>query len=354
MTRQTKGTIVCAYGKYRIFRRDGVYYADTRSSIFPAGKISLGTKDLAAAHQRLNQLDLNLAIRFGLVSAPAAVSDAEAAKQLLIADGWDRFLAYCGRPAALGGVTEGTLKRYKAVRVKHELFAKTMQIATWQQVDDRHVLAYAKHLSNDGYSDNTLVLEIDLIKTVVKWLINENILPPTAKIRHSTKKSEDSTRYCFNREEVAAILELCWADPELHWLHDVLLFLTLTGARIGELRQLPWSVIDLDAQIITFVDNRGSALAKKVGAVRTTKGKRGRRVPIHPMLEAALRRRLAARGNDTVVFRGPEGGQLNPGGVLVALKRDVIKPLTKRFPTPAGEIGFEHGTTHSLRHVFVS
>lgn len=353
--RQPKDIIVGFYSKYTLFLRNTVYYVDCRGSIFhAAGKISLGTKNYEEAVQRIQQLDRNLAIRFGLISAPAQIADAEAVKNLLIADGWDRYTGHCGRPIALGGVSDGTKKRYKAVRDKHEPFAKLQNIAFWQQVDDRHVLAYANYLTAEGYSDNTLVLEIDLIKSIIKWLIGENILPPTARIKHATHKSEDSTRYCFSREEVQAMLELCWADPALHWLHDVLLFLALTGARVGELKLLPWSAVDLDNQIISFVDNRNSALAKKAGAVRTTKGKRGRRVPIHPLLEVMLRRRHAARGSDTLVFRGPEGGRVNPDGVLVALKRDVITPLKKRFPTPKGEIGFEHGTTHSLRHVFVS
>jgi site-specific recombinase XerD len=36
------------------------------------------------------------------------------------------------------------------------------------------------------------------------------------------------------------------------------------------------------------------------------------------------------------------------------LKREVIERLKGRFPTPAGEIGFEHGRVHSFRHYFCS
>ena len=34
--------------------------------------------------------------------------------------------------------------------------------------------------------------------------------------------------------------------------------------------------------------------------------------------------------------------------------RKVITPLKNRFPTPAGEVGFEHACPHSFRHYFVS
>ena len=34
--------------------------------------------------------------------------------------------------------------------------------------------------------------------------------------------------------------------------------------------------------------------------------------------------------------------------------RDVLKPLSERFPTPEGEIGFKDGRLHSFRHFFCS
>jgi len=46
--------------------------------------------------------------------------------------------------------------------------------------------------------------------------------------------------------------------------------------------------------------------------------------------------------------------QPKPSRVLKVLLRDVIRPLKQRFPTPPGEIGFEHGRVHSFRHYFVS
>ena len=36
------------------------------------------------------------------------------------------------------------------------------------------------------------------------------------------------------------------------------------------------------------------------------------------------------------------------------LIKKVIKPLKERFPTPSGDIGFEHGRLHSFRHFFCS
>ena len=45
---------------------------------------------------------------------------------------------------------------------------------------------------------------------------------------------------------------------------------------------------------------------------------------------------------------------LKPDTVRRVLVREVIEPLTKKFPTPDGEQGFEHGRLHSFRHFFCS
>ena len=64
--------------------------------------------------------------------------------------------------------------------------------------------------------------------------------------------------------------------------------------------------------------------------------------------------RASKRGADGRVFHAQRGGQLRPRNVLAAFIRDVIEPLKDKFPTPPGEIGFEHGRLHSFRHYFVS
>jgi hypothetical protein len=45
---------------------------------------------------------------------------------------------------------------------------------------------------------------------------------------------------------------------------------------------------------------------------------------------------------------------VKPDTIRSILIRDVIEPLKAGFPTPAGELGFEHGRVHSFRHYFCS
>jgi integrase len=60
------------------------------------------------------------------------------------------------------------------------------------------------------------------------------------------------------------------------------------------------------------------------------------------------------KATDGRVFHAPRGGQIRPRNVLSMFIRDVIEKLKDKFPTPAGEIGFENGRLHGFRHFFVS
>jgi integrase len=60
------------------------------------------------------------------------------------------------------------------------------------------------------------------------------------------------------------------------------------------------------------------------------------------------------RQSDGQVFHAQQGGVIRENNALKIFKERVLQPLSKRFPTTKGEIGFEHGTFHSFRHYFCS
>jgi integrase len=143
----------------------------------------------------------------------------------------------------------------------------------------------------------------------------------------------------------------CETTPDLRWLADVIVALATTGLRIGELVDLRWSDVDLVRGVLSVRDNRHSARHRAVGGIRTNKGRRTRRVPVHTRLRAVLEK--LPRRPDGRVFGGPRGGRLKADTVLLVLKRDVLGPLKGRFPTPKDDLGFDC-RLHSFRHFFVS
>jgi integrase len=349
MARKAKETISCEHFVWCLFRRGDVWYADGRQNRPNLGKHSLATRDRDQALEQLRRLDLHKAVELGR----AKQTSAETCREIPIQRGWELCLENCARPDVLGGVGASTSKRYRAAKDKHLLFCDQHGIGSWNVIDETSVTEYGKWLSRKSYADATIYLELTLIKQVVKWMIEKaKLLPESHRIRLPLRRSHESDTYCYSREEVRALVEWCRAAPAMEWMADTIIALAATGMRISELAGLRWSDVDLVTAVITLSDNRHSGQAKKLGSVRTTKGRRTRRLPIHAELMNVLAK--LARRADGRVFGGPRGGILKPDTVRNVLIREAIAALKEKFPTPKGEIGFEHGRLHSFRHFFVS
>jgi integrase len=198
----------------------------------------------------------------------------------------------------------------------------------------------------------TILLELNTVRSVVKWLIEHQRLPNARGFSLGLPKIEDSDTYCYRREEIAAMVESCRTTPGLSWLADIIVTLSTTGLRIGELVAIRWTDIDIEANVLRLSDERYSHRRRKLGTTRLIKGKRSRSLPLNPALREVLQE--MRRSTDGLVFHGPRGGRVKPDTIRIILVREVIKPLTERFPSAPGEIGFEHARIHSFRHYFVS
>jgi len=347
----SRSPVVCQYFTWRLFERDGVYYADGRTGTHNLGKHSLATRDVNQALTNLRHLDQKKAIDLGIAEASAPAL----AASLSIPDGWRMYMAHCQRAAVLGGVSAGTLKRYRAVQNKHKDFCDKQGIHSWAEVNRANTEQYGNHLAQQEYADRTLYLEVTLIKSVTHWLVKEKHLPAECRFELSLAKPQGTDTYCYAPAEVRAMVNYCRSTPALTWLAAVIVALACTGLRIGELASLRWSDVDMRSKTILLTDERASSRRKKLGQVRTIKGKRNRSLPVHlDLLAVFVELKASGAGDDGRVFHGPRGGKLKPDTVRNILLREVIGSLKDRFPTPTGEIGFEHGRVHSFRHYFCS
>lgn len=342
-----KPPISCQHFSWRLFQRNGVWYADGRGGTHELGKHSLGTREKDQALDNLRRLDQHKAVELG-IAEPASERD----HQISIAEGWRFFLDHCDRPEVMGGVSDSTQKRYRAVRDKHVVFCDKYSLNYWENIGKKETQRYGKWLEKRGYADRSQYLELTLIKSVVKWLVEESYLPESCQFRLPLRRPQGTDTYCYDPVEVSAMIEHCRADSSLNWLGDVIVALICTGLRISELASLRRSDVDLETNTIQLTDERSSSRRRAMGTERRTKGRRGRSIPINPELRTVLKRLKPHQ--DGRLLHGPRGGRLKPDTVRNILIRDVIEPLKKRFPTPEGEIGFEHGRVHSFRHYFVS
>lgn len=148
------------------------------------------------------------------------------------------------------------------------------------------------------------------------------------------------------------MVELCRSNTETLWLAHVITALACTGLRISELAGLRWTDIDLESDVISIKDESTRAQRRARRERRTTKNRRGRSFPLHASLRELLVR--VPRARDGLAFHGPRGGVIKADTARNILIRDVITPLSDRFPTQDGEIGFADGRLHSFRHYFCS
>ncbi|WP_254510223.1 tyrosine-type recombinase/integrase [Anatilimnocola floriformis] len=342
-----KPPIACEFYFWHLRKREGVYYADVRYNEVDLGKHSLSTRDHGEALENLKKLDRTKAIERG----KHVPSKSTATADLMIEEGWKLYMADRQKPQMFGGVSEGSAKRYRTVQQKHIEFCSKHGIHFWNDVDAANTEAYGLWLGKKDYAERTIYLEVNEVKTVVNWLIDTKRLAPEHRIVLPLVKPDGCDAYCYTFEQVTDMILYC-QSTDLGWLADVLIGLACTGLRINELASLRWSDVDLKAGVLRLTDERWSHRRIKLGSARHTKGKRTRCLPIHPELTRVLAR--LSKTVDGLIFHGPLGLKLQDSTVLRNLVDNVIEKLKSKYPTPAGEIGFEHGRVHSMRHYFCS
>lgn len=123
-------------------------------------------------------------------------------------------------------------------------------------------------------------------------------------------------------KQIESIIGAADTDPHLHIAHDMILILSETGLRAGELRGLRVSDIDIE-------NNRLSISGGKT---------EGHYIPLTPRALNALRSLHAQHPNSAFVL-GEEA-------------RRVLRHMSLTFSKIAGQIGAAGHTVHSLRHLF--
>ncbi|HEY4312063.1 MAG TPA: site-specific integrase [Pirellulales bacterium] len=340
--------IVGQYFNWLLYERDGVYQADGRANKPSAARHSLGTKTYQEALEAIKRLDVIKAVELGL--ADRDLLRAAESELVPLGVGVQFYLAHVQRPRVTGGARPATPKRYRAVFDKFLPHVRKEGYRYWNQITPRQLHNYAAWLDGEGYAYRTEFLELTTIKQAVQWMINAGHLPASCAIKLPLPKPSGTDTYCWQPDQVTAMIAYSYSVEELGWLATVLTALACTGMRISELRSLRWSDVDMSNNFISLTDESTSRHRRR-GKPRQIKNHRSRSFPIDATLHQVLQG--MSHDSDGLVFHGPKRGLLSPDIVRRTLIRDVLTPLSRQFPT-TGAFGFIDGRLHSFRHYFCS
>ena len=330
----------CRYFAWRLYKRNGVWQADGRSNKVNAGRHSLNTRDEKEARKLVHGLDEKMAAELGLIRF--ARLDNDVSFKLEIGEGLEIYLEHLNRPRVRKGVKASTKKRYLRVINRFKQFVAVARLQYWEQFNSQFLDSFTKWLERD-HNDSSIATAVTVVKTIHRHLIENKHLDDQCRFKYEVTRPKESSKYCPTGPELRAILGVLKANSEFRWLYDLVVVLSFSGLRFGELAQLTHHDVDLKEHLLHVRDESFDPNSSK-----STKTGYSRVVPMHPDVEELIRKRLEI--DSRYLFEGPRGGKLRSDTFGRNLKEKALIPLAKKFPNPR----FQTITAHSFRHFFAS
>lgn len=183
-----------------------------------------------------------------------------------------------------------------------------------------------------------------LVSSIFNWAVAKEIVPATPAVRLVKPGHEQSRDRVLEDEEVRKVWRSLESEPPV--FANIFRLLLLTGQRRSEVREMPWSELDLNSGWWTIPGER-------------TKNKLTHRVALVGEALAILKSLEAAKGDSEYVFVGKDG--VRPVvGLGKSLKRVVehsgvasrVHDLRRTLSTNMGRLGVDESVISKvLNHV---
>lgn len=244
------------------------------------------------------------------------------------------------RPVVLANLSEGTSRAYLAAwrtRVRatfgsehvEELRALDIELgmAEW---------ACKPSTKRDGYS---------VLARVCRVAVKGGYIPvsPCASVELPPVPEPFAASRALSADEAVRLLELL---PEVGPYRRFMLALLYSGCRVGEVAGMVLSDVDFASGVVRVARTASPGLGGRI-AVRATKGKRERLVPISDPFLDVLRAAVEGNTSHDLLFPGARGGTVTSRNLHRALNWPVLRANVKEFPPDEPPLRF-----HDLRHSF--
>lgn len=231
-----------------------------------------------------------------------------------------------------------TLEKYEYVLNELVVWAEANDVRSANSFSDRDFWAFNQHMTEAGLSAKTRYDRLVIVKQCFKYAHRTKLIATNPLAGIAMDKPSSAPQPCFTPGQVATLLDK--ADE-----HEAAIFATMayTGMRFGEVRDLRPTDLLLDQGAHGFI------VVQRGGSSGTTKGRRLRRIPIHPALRDIL------KGLSTCserVFTARPSAKHPAGDGPIAERRLLLS--LKRLCRRCGFVDPDQYKLHTFRHAFAS
>lgn len=195
-----------------------------------------------------------------------------------------------------------------------------------------------RELNGSGVGATTIIASYKLLHQILEFAVTDGDLKanPCRKVWLPSRKKAPKT--ALTKPQLQVLAEEC-SDYK-----DLVLFLGLTGLRIGEALALNCDDIDLERNLVSVNKSLSmSESGRMLDPKGSTKTGESRSVPLASAIRPGVEQAIANRAGEEPLFTGRGGGRLNYGW----FRRTIFAPAVKRT-------GLKNVSIHSLRHTCAS
>ena len=213
-------------------------------------------------------------------------------------------------------------KTYRTDRALQRLVPTGMQAMQVSAISEREVARSFESLIQHGLSERSVVRYRASLSSFFAWCVREKIIVrnPVAGTRVPRSSEEPTEMRPWTEAELEAAYER-WHEHDPH-LADVLLVLGWTGMRWGEAR----AVLVEDVVEVPTAGLLVRRSQTEGGAVKATKGRRGRRVPVADRILPLVMGCAEDKGPDELLFTTRTGHQLHATAVKRSVAWSAVAP----------------------------